>query len=108
MNTEKLPPDFKAKWIAALRSGEYEQVRRHLCLDGKYCCLGVAARVCGIEQDILIANEVLEYHFTKGCEIPSLLLGDVLQNNIVHALVSMNDTQRLSFTEIADWIEENL
>lgn len=31
----------KAKWLEALRSGEYTQTEGALCNDGKYCCLGV-------------------------------------------------------------------
>ncbi|SRR6266496_2435950 len=33
--------DVKELWVNALRSGEYEQARRKLSVDGKYCCLGV-------------------------------------------------------------------
>jgi hypothetical protein len=34
-------PEVKAKWVAALRSGEYEQGSGVLNKDGKLCCLGV-------------------------------------------------------------------
>lgn len=34
------------KWVAALRSGKYEQQREaRLCVAGQYCCLGVACEV---------------------------------------------------------------
>jgi hypothetical protein len=34
--------EIKAQWVAALRSGEYEQGRGYLrTSDGKFCCLGV-------------------------------------------------------------------
>lgn len=45
-----LDPEFKAKWVAALRSGRYRQAEgvlkdntdpKHL----KYCCLGVACNL---------------------------------------------------------------
>jgi len=39
------------KWVTALRSGEYQQVKRHLSLNGSYCCLGVAC-------ELAIANGV--------------------------------------------------
>lgn len=40
--------DYKDKWIAALRSGEYEQGRDVLCdRYGHYCCLGVLAELDG-------------------------------------------------------------
>jgi hypothetical protein len=41
----KLKPEFKAAWVAALRSGEYAQCQ-DLLNDGKgFCCLGVACDV---------------------------------------------------------------
>jgi hypothetical protein len=33
--------EVKAKWIAALRSGEYQQGRLALRINNAYCCLGV-------------------------------------------------------------------
>jgi len=49
----KLDPEFKAKWIAALRSGEYPpgQGCLFMKMPGKqegYCCLGVGAHVAGV------------------------------------------------------------
>lgn len=35
-------PEIKAKWVAALRSGEYKQGKDRLrSRDNKFCCLGV-------------------------------------------------------------------
>lgn len=44
----ELGPNQK-KWVAALRSGEYKQSRDG-CLEwqGKFCCLGVGAKISGI------------------------------------------------------------
>jgi hypothetical protein len=47
----------KAKWLEALRSGEYEQGMGALKKDGKYCCLGV---LC----DVLIKDAELSQQFT--------------------------------------------
>lgn len=33
--------EVKAKWVAALRSGEYAQGRSQLRADDRFCCLGV-------------------------------------------------------------------
>lgn len=33
------------EWVAALRSGEFEQVTGWLSKDGRYCCLGVGCEV---------------------------------------------------------------
>ena len=37
-----MTPEFKAQWIAALRSGKYEQGKGRLREGDKFCCLGVA------------------------------------------------------------------
>ena len=38
----KMNPLIKAKWVSALRSGEFKQGTMQLrTLDDKYCCLGV-------------------------------------------------------------------
>lgn len=37
----------KAKWLAALRSGKYKQVKSNLKKNGKFCCLGV---LCDLYQ----------------------------------------------------------
>ena len=42
----KLVPEFKSAWLAALRSGEYEQGKKFLRRDyNEFCCLGVACDV---------------------------------------------------------------
>ncbi len=43
----KLPPDIKAKWLAALRSGTYKQGIGLLCANDHYCCLGVLSKLQG-------------------------------------------------------------
>ena len=68
MSYSKIDPEFKAKWVAALRSGDYIQGRGTLCLvprsimddmeaagipmgpsraDAQFCCLGVACDISG-------------------------------------------------------------
>lgn len=37
--------DIKARWIAALRSGDYNQCRGKLVDEDGYCCLGVLAAI---------------------------------------------------------------
>jgi len=39
--TEKMNPEVKELWLAALRSGEYKQGRQRLRTDDEFCCLGV-------------------------------------------------------------------
>lgn len=37
-------------WLEALESGKYQQGRDWLCYDGRYCCLGVAAKIFGVPE----------------------------------------------------------
>ena len=46
MESQKMKPAIKAQWVAALRSGKYQQTKGRLAVveDGKpvaFCCLGV-------------------------------------------------------------------
>jgi hypothetical protein len=111
--TEKLPPDFKAKWIAALRSGEYKQGKDKLHHDGRFCCLGVGCVVAGIEVSQL---GTYCYPSVLARLNPSLLpplFQTTTHSSACWKLATMNDgkgdniTQK-SFTQIADWIEQNL
>lgn len=45
-------PEIKAKWVAALRSGKYQQTEGTLNrpLTGGFCCLGVLCDVYGKEK----------------------------------------------------------
>ncbi len=43
--------DLKARWVTALRSGEFEQGTGYLSEGGRYCCLGVLCRVAEPELD---------------------------------------------------------
>lgn len=44
---QKLPPELKAKWLEALRSGQHKQAKGELFRDKGYCCLGVLSLVQG-------------------------------------------------------------
>lgn len=41
----KLKPEFKAKWLEALRSGKYNQCQGRLHKHGGFCCIGVAEEI---------------------------------------------------------------
>ena len=105
--------EMKQKWIDALRSGKYNQVKGTLKgqqPDGTigYCCLGVFAEINGKElkveeiyQDCDGETFVVEegptgiYNFCRE-NIPGFVVGDG---------ISMNDDGR-TFEEIADMIEK--
>lgn len=112
------------KWLAALRSGRFKQIKNNLCArKGQkslgYCCLGVACEIFRKENpDILIRNRDLVYEFDDGNEdtfLPSPVRkwlglgtegGDPL-NQDLPSCVSMNDDDGFSFREIADRLERN-
>jgi len=101
---------LKRQWIAALRSGEYEQTRDKLHDAEGFCCLGVACDL--FVDDWWEWDSADEYYYlSKG--------GDsmVLPNKCNEAwglslteeifLRDMNDNGS-TFAEIADWIEANI
>lgn len=105
---EKLPIEFKSKWIAALRSGEYIQTKDvfYNKRTDSYCCLGVAAVLCDMSKDDIVnvgEPEDLPIEFEEMPVVP------VFSNRKVFGqLIKMNDYEDKTFPEIADWIEENL
>jgi hypothetical protein len=103
--TEHNHKELRAKWTAALRSGEYEQGKKDLCTpDGAYCCLGVAGKVIGLSdyelRDIrnMSVNPYALVAKTFG-------LRDVLGEYSTNALFRHNDVEGLTFAQIADIID---
>ncbi len=110
----KLDPEFKAKWVAALRSGEYPQGKGCLKNEDGYCCLGVAYKVAtGLEPDGRTQISRGIKHIRK---VPKILIwGDKMtkeKQDFLNGLGEMNDggyeEGAKSFSEIADYIEANL
>lgn len=78
----RLPKDFAEKWVSELRSGKYNQAKGKLVKideSGKngYCCLGVAANMCGLSNKTIEHNSYLQKwaeEVKNGFEIPDELL----------------------------------
>lgn len=98
---------LKAKWVEALRSGEFKQASQTLQDGfGANCCLGVLARIQGENL-----NDWSEGDREISC-LASHLSGG-LDAEVMLRLARMNDgglnkTQPSSFPEIADYIEANV
>lgn len=96
----KMDPEQKQKWVAALRSGKYQQAREAFCAEPssglKHCCLAVFI-------DAVIGQPVTTKDYTSH-------FGPTFEKHKIPRshLVQLNDTEMLTFNEIADWIEENL
>lgn len=113
----KLPKEFAEKWLAALRSGQYQKGRGSLYKNNNtYCCLGVAGALCDIPTDKLEYEGFLNI-FRFNYDIPLELI-DEKEESFANSLITLNDGlfNRLynqeskihSFLEIANWIEENV
>lgn len=110
-----MDPVKKATWVAALRSGKYQQIRRVLYgeLIGEergvygYCCLGVALEVCEgwtPNRDSTNGYAFVECALTDWKRL--FYQAGVFVTDIT-TLAQMNDAGR-TFDEIAAWIEEHL
>ena len=100
-------------WIAALRSGKYAQGQAYLRCGGNYCCLGVAYDlsegakwVPSREEDADGVFETLDGFVGGLVEQTRAQFG--LTEEDALALVLMNDSERIPFTQIADYIETNI
>ena len=102
-----MTPEFKAKWVAALRSGKYQQGINVLRNGDKFCCLGVACdlidpdaweRDNGYGTGDEMAWQELN---TDGMDLPFIGISDA------ETLSNMNDSG-YTFEEIADYIEAHV
>lgn len=125
MKTEPMNPDVKAKWLEALRSGEYQQQTDGFLRtrsDG-YCCLGVLSQIASDEgvvpqpkesngaylwtsddgnSKMYLLPEVMDW---AGLDSHSGCINTTDDNNI--SLSQKND-EGVRFSEIADLIEQCL
>lgn len=117
--------ELRQKWLNALRSGRYQQGRRHLRKDGRYCCLGVLCDVSGVGK--WRYNERFSCFSYGGdtpynnatATVPELVreavglrdegggAGNAVGSKVYSGLIWLNDNRELSFEEIADILEQN-
>jgi hypothetical protein len=108
-------PVAKGLWLTALRSGEYEQGKHYLNLNGKLCCLGVLSEEA-IKSGVVVKREQDQdggpYHYDGQSAYPPRPVyewaGFGEHVGVDTKLANMNDEYDKTFLEIADWIEENL
>jgi hypothetical protein len=123
----KMPKKILAKWLAALRSGEYKRGKSRLYDDGdagnnpKFCCLGVLQHCLtgGVEFEnsgearTFPSREWLkEYdiHFRSSGLTQDYFDADVkMGNGKILPLSDLNDSisPEYSFKKIANYIEKN-
>ena len=125
--------EFKARWVAALRSGEYEQSQGQLVADfgdGQkvFCCLGVACELAvedglakrsitgdgyhegyvdsegWISNGAIPATLAIQLGLTPSGKLPQTVKAGSTNH---YELASLNDTGGWTFAQIADYIETN-
>lgn len=111
----RLPKKVKAKWLKALRSGDYKQTKHKLYnpKTGGFCCLGVLEHVCmdrKVECD-LFGDFLCEP--TKDFYDYADIDADPADADL-RTLMDMNDGNKSEdrparkFKTIANWIEKNI
>lgn len=120
MSSQKMNPEVKAKWTAALRSGDYQQGRGGLLKDGKYCCLGVLCDIAvqeGVLAEPTVAGEDGWFFFDGAGSLPPLSVSEwaglpspspMIGTAVPDRASEWNDSYAASFTEIADMIDTSL
>jgi hypothetical protein len=116
-------PEVKAKWLKALRSGEYKQGRQRLRKDNRFCCLGVLCDIYikdtqrgkwendtfidvdGARERGILTNGVVEWSGLENGNPTLTVYSEALKD--LDSLTEMND-RGMSFNEIANFIEQNL
>lgn len=107
-------------WVAALRSGKYEQGREFLrSLDNKFCCLGVLCDVLKepAAKSLIKSMACYAYGHTGNTGVlPFEVMnvsgmgdstGTIKFKKGRVSLVDLNDGRRRSFKQIATYIERN-
>jgi hypothetical protein len=113
----KMDPVLKAKWIEALRSGEYQQTFGALRDNDGHCCLGVLCEVSGLK--IIGRNKIEGVKLSDQSDYQPIL--DLIGRENPFEFTIRNDGGDLSprldgsgvvtshsFSEIADYIEASL
>jgi hypothetical protein len=120
-----IKPEVREAWVAALRSGRFEQGQGFLNKDGKLCCLGVLCEVA-IEAGVPVKKQVdSEYGDPSnisydehgafppesvrewaGVNAPDSWIVEV--DGLERTLPYLNDFSDYTFEQIADVIEASV
>lgn len=109
----KTVAENRATWVEALRSGKYQQGQGCLKKDlsdgtTRYCCIGVACEIFGIEQSKSVIDNAYYFGAYNRAYAPEqlkkLLYMDTIGSTNRSYLTALND-RGVSFERIADMIE---
>lgn len=95
---------LRHKWVSALRSGKHKQGRFELYDERteKYCGLGVLGLCMGLGKEALRGKGLLDVL----CR--SIAIDCPLSIKEIDTCMRMNDTEKKTFDQIADYVEETL
>jgi len=117
----------RKEWVAALRSGKYEQGAGALNADGRFCCLGVACDIFGprlglewgpAELEGVLAMEgqgaylpiavaaELGINTDGRLTVPVFTFAQDGEEEETSSLAGLNDDTYYAFAQIADVVEE--
>lgn len=113
--------DIKTEWTKDLRSGEYDQTTGALKSSERLpgmCCLGVLAHLLKEKfPELLKENNIEIIETDEYININKMHNGELgpelrdligISNSEEADLINMNDTQKLTFKQIADYIDERI
>jgi len=108
----RMPQWMKDKWVAALRSGEYEQGHHRLKTGYGYCCLGVLQHSLygDVERHKNGASRPTpspKWCTDNGVEFEQRT-SPWVPSNLNISLVILNDRGEATFDQIADIIEKGV
>lgn len=95
--------DNVRKWVAALRSGKYEQTTSFLYDNGRYCCLGVLCEIAGIQHEGRFFDGEDNFLPARAKDWIGVFDSDPLIGP--NEASALNDEHGKTFSEIADLIE---
>ncbi len=111
-------PAVKAKWVAALRSGDYQQTTGQLRDDDNaFCCLGVLCNIHAQDHPEFAAKQrapgmydaqlcFLGKTVQKWAQAREYVPIDLTnRDGVAISLVGLNDSGEFTFNQIADVIE---
>jgi len=105
--TKRMDAKLKAKWVKALRSGNYPQTTNALRDEHGYCCLGVLCDVSDYGGWVLEGGYMVDGTYMEA-ELGAAgrhIFG--VPDKVETMLIQMNDGGK-TFKQIADYIEKNL
>jgi hypothetical protein len=117
MTALEMRPEIRARWVAALRSGDYEQGAGYLRTDSQWCCLGVLCDLAerdGVVSLFAPAGSFVAQYGGCSAELPRPVmewaaLDDtdpyVMTSGGGYSLTHLNDDEKWDFAQIADAIE---